>query len=250
MSIIVYDSNNWVWVALEKDFTGLGLRLCWSEAMKDDGNVRIFVFDGRGGNNIRRTIYPNYKMKRKFPTDNFFENLSFFKELLQNAPKSVAVAEKEGFEGDDVISSICKKFSPNKVVIMSTDKDLTQIPNAECPMANQTFCEKKYVRLYKTLVGDPSDNITGVSGFGKGLWEKLTDDERDVLIDWFKNSSEENAIRCSTINEKAWNLIRKHDEQQLNAMWVITGFFDVDVELRWGDGNSQISEEKLKELLL
>ena len=249
--MIVYDSNNWVRVQLEKDFTGLGMRLCWSEATKDDGELRIFVFDGVGGNTLRRTLYPDYKKTRQLPADTFFENLAFFKELLRNAPSNVAVAERYGFEGDDVIYTICKMFSasPKPITIMSTDKDLTAIPNTVVPMANQDFCPKQYVHLYKTLVGDPSDNIKGVRGFGKGSWDKLTDMDKDDLIRWFKSGlSDELTL---SVNPKLWGIIRKQPEQELKTNWAITGFFDVpNVELKFGDGKTEIAERKLKELLL
>lgn len=249
--MIIYDSNNWVRVNLEKDFSGLGMRLCWSEATKDDGELRVFVFDGVNGNALRRAFYPEYKLTRKLPIDTFFENLSFFKELLRNAPKNVAVAEKHGFEGDDVIYTVCKMFgnSPKPITIMSTDKDLTAIPNTVLPMANEKFCQKKYVRLYKTLVGDPSDNIKGAKGFGKTSWEKLTDLEKDDLIRWFESGlSDELTL---SVQPKLWDLIRRQPENELKRAWKITGFFDVpNLELNFGDGHTEIAEQKLKELML
>ena len=141
-------------------------------------------------------------MTRKLPQDSFFENLSFFKELLRNAPANVAVAEKQGYEGDDVIYTVCKMFSnsPKPITIMSADKDLTAIPNTVLPMANQEFCQKKYVRLYKTLVGDPSDNIKGVKGFGKGSWDKLTEMDKEQLRETTMDP-EHRILKRITIND-------------------------------------------------
>lgn len=248
--MIIYDSNNWVRVNLEKDFTGLGMRMCWSEACKNDGEVRIFVFDGMGGNSLRRAFYPDYKRTRKLPTDNFFENLAFFKELLANAPRTVAVAERKGFEGDDVIAELCKTFAPSTVTVLSTDKDLTAIPNAVLPMANQTFCEKRFVHLYKTLVGDPSDNLPGAKGFGKGSWEKLTTDDKLQLNKWFENGLADEMT--PNINPKLWEIIRKGGDETLKTMWTVTGFFPIEggVELKFGDGNLEIAENKLRGLML
>lgn len=250
--IIIYDSNNWVRMTVEKDFTGLGLRMCWSEAIKDDGNIRIFVFDGRGCNNLRRTLYPEYKAKRKLPTDNFFENLAFFKEILHYAPKNVGVVEREGFEGDDVIYTIAKMMQPAEVTIMSTDKDLTAIPNAVNPLVSKPLCERKYVHLYKALVGDTSDNIKGVHGFGKRSWEILSTNEKDLLVKFFENGlSENDAINCSVINPKVWSLIQKTDEQMLRTNWTITSFFEVpNLQIEWGEDNIELSEMKLREVML
>jgi len=249
--MIVYDANNWVRVQLETDFTGLGMRLCWSEATKQDNELRIFAFDGVNANALRHAFYPEYKMTRKLPQDSFFENLTFFKELLRNAPANVAVAEKQGYEGDDVIHTLCKMFSnsPKPITIMSTDKDLTAIPNTVLPMANQEFCQKKYVRLYKTLVGDPSDNIKGVKGFGKGSWDKLTDMDKEDLLRWFESGlSDELTL---SVNPKLWDVIRRQPEDELKKNWIITGFFDVpNLELKFGDGHTEIAEQKLKELLI
>lgn len=250
--IIIYDSNNWVRMTVEKDFTGLGIRMCWSEAIKDDGNTRIFVFDGRGGNQLRRSIYPEYKVKRKLPTDNFFENLSFFKELLRYAPKNVGVVEREGFEGDDVIYTIAKGMYPAEVTIISTDKDLTAIKNAVNPLVSNALCDKKYVHLYKTLVGDPSDNIKGVIGFGKKTFELLSEEEKNVLNRYFESDlSESEAINCSIINPKVWNLIQKTDDQTLRNNWAITSFFEVpNLEISWGENKIELSEQMLKEVML
>lgn len=249
--MIVYDSNNWVRVQLEKDFTGLGMRSCWVEALKQDGELRVFVFDGVNGNALRRAFYPEYKKTRQLPQDTFFENLTFFKELLRNAPANVAVAEKAGYEGDDVIYTVCKMFSksPKPITIMSTDKDLTAIPNTVLPMANQDFCPKKYVRLYKTLVGDPSDNIKGVKGFGKGCWDKLTELEKDDLLRWFQNDLSEDFTL--SVSPKIWDIIRRREIEETKRNWIITGFFDVpNLELKFGDGHAEIAEQKLRDLLL
>ena len=249
--MIIYDSNNWVRVQLEKDFSGLGMRLCWSEATKQDGELKIFVFDGVNGNALRRALYPDYKKTRQLPLDSFFENLTFFKELLRNAPSNVAVAEHYGYEGDDVIWTLCKMFSasPKPITIMSTDKDLTAIPNTVVPMANQDFCQKKYVHLYKTLVGDPSDNIKGVKGFGKGSWDKLTDMEKDDLIRWFSSGLSDDLTL--SVSPKLWDIIRRQDSAETLRNWTITGFFDVpNLELKFGDGHTEIAEQKLKELLI
>lgn len=249
--MIIYDSNNWVRVQLEKDFTGLGMRSCWTEALKQDGELRVFVFDGMNANALRRAFYPDYKKTRQLPHDSFFENLTFFKELLRNAPTNVAVAEKAGYEGDDVIYTVCKMFSksPKPITIMSTDKDLTAIPNTILPMANADFCPKKYVRLYKTLVGDPSDNIKGVRGFGKTSWDKLTDLEKDDLIRWFESGlSDELTL---SVQPKVWDIIRRQDAEETKRNWIITGFFDVpNLELNFGDGHTEIAEQKLRELLI
>ena len=46
------------------------------------------------------------------------------------------------------------------------------------------------VKLYKALVGDPSDNIPGRRGFGPGAWDKLPQEKRDEVLKAFEEGKE------------------------------------------------------------
>ena len=89
-------------------------------------------------------------------------------------------------EADDVISWLCKTVEGNKIII-SVDNDFAQLVSADVTFYNpikkisinesnfeETFklTPKEYV-YYKAIVGDVSDNINGIEGFGKVKGVKL-----------------------------------------------------------------------------
>lgn len=88
-------------------------------------------------------------------------------------------------EADDVISWLCSKLS--KVIIVSSDNDLLQLINDNVsvyqPMKkiiidNNNFESKVGVNktcflAYKAILGDSSDNIKGLNGYGKVKSKKL-----------------------------------------------------------------------------
>ena len=91
----------------------------------------------------------------------------------------------EGYEADDVIGTVAKKFSNEvEVVIISNDKDLWQLAGnhitimvpgqkgvlefmGEKEVDARLGFEAEKVPDYKGLRGDPSDNIPGVYGVGE-----------------------------------------------------------------------------------
>lgn len=280
--IRIYDTNNWARIRLENDVFGLGIRLLWEEVLRNPTEQKIFVFEGKNGNERRRKLYPAYKAKRELPKDNFFENLSFFRDLLKDAPKNVFVAYADGYEADDVINTLCKNFEARKcekflemrnkfgrlgtfawnssyglcgdsmeknysVSVMTTDRDLTQILSANFPMIKKELTDRMYVRTYKTLVGDPSDNITGVKGFGKGTWEK----ERPIWFHLQKWCEGENV--GDVFDEKTSRILERADRKSVDVFWEITGLYTVDqkdMKLSAGSGNVENVQNKLKEFLL
>ena len=105
------------------------------------------------------------------------------KEILQNILEEIGVRQYEydNIEGDDIIAYYVKNKKDNeKVVIISSDKDLTQLisetvivynPRIKEFITNTNSVEKigithENVVLEKILCGDVSDNIKGVKGLG------------------------------------------------------------------------------------
>lgn len=148
-----------------------------------------FIFAGESFVTLNRTkIDQNYKAQRKKPEDKDF--LTFSKTL--NAMLKILdmpVRHYPGFEGDDVIAGLCRYCSWDRVYIMSMDKDLRQLLRPHhayivIPDANRTrytynkfkeefgFGAERYY-IYKSLVGDTSDNIRGVEGIGPVLAKEI-----------------------------------------------------------------------------
>ncbi len=238
MKVRIYDTNNWVRIMLENDFAGYGIRSLWNEIKyKNDADLRIFVFEGKNGNAIRRSIYPEYKMKRTPATDTFFENLNFFRELLDFAPENVYTAWCDGYEGDDTIATLCHDLKGCEIEVMSTDRDLTQILNASFPMVKKDLTDRRFIRLYKTLVGDPSDNICGLKGFGLSAWER-TRNVWDLLEEFVKGKD----VDLNRFDHKTQNILLGADRDLLRKLWEITGFYYIGDKMIKKQGKKDFAE--------
>ena len=153
----------------------------------------IIVFDGKGGSNRRRKIFPQYKMGRKmshrlnrthdFLTREEEKKMMIFQlnrivEYLECLP--VTLINMDGIEADDVIGYCAKHIFDNKSTIMSTDKDFLQLIDENIrvysPTKKKMYDEEKVVEeygisshnflLYRMLDGDVSDSIPGIKGVG------------------------------------------------------------------------------------
>lgn len=158
--------------------------------------TRVFiVFDGKGGNTRRRKIFPNYKKKsdltqkyNRFYTGSKIDEKHNMKwqfmillNLLDCLPvKTISI---DYLEGDDVISFISNnlKVKSNKIYINSTDKDFLQLVDDKVSVWNpqkkqiydpETISEEYNIDssnfiIYKSVLGDSSDNIDGIKGIGE-----------------------------------------------------------------------------------
>ena len=182
----------------------------------------IVVFDGKGGSNRRRKIYPEYKQNRKtkyrvnrtynFSSQedekhNMMMQLSRCVEYLDTLP--ITVLSYDNIEADDTIGYLCRQvLTESEITIMSTDKDFLQLANGRIkiwsPTKKKMYDDKavmdeyginshNYI-WYRGLDGDKSDNIAGVRGLGlKTIKKKLPflaenrivniDEVKDVLPD-------------------------------------------------------------------
>jgi 5'-3' exonuclease len=143
----------------------------------------VVVWD-RGKSAKKLELYPDYKASRKEKNQEELENMIFqmkvVKELLNFLPiRQIAV---KNIEADDVIGFLAKKLEGRKI-IASTDTDFYQLINDSTIIVSSRkgiiqeldrkaineklgFNVEKYI-IYKSLIGDSSDNIKGVSGIGK-----------------------------------------------------------------------------------
>ena len=133
----------------------------------------ILTYDSR--HYWRRDIFPQYKMNRKksrekdkLDWNNLFEALNKikaeFKEILP-----YKFLEVYGAEADDIIGILCKKYSTEKIMIVSGDKDFIQLQkydnvNQYSPIIKKHINGQKpdtYIKEH-ILKGDTSDGIPNV----------------------------------------------------------------------------------------
>ena len=170
----------------------------------------IVVWDGEGGSLRRRSLFKDYKAGRrpKLNRQYDFESLdqqkvSFRKQLIQVqrylSMLPVITIRIDGVEADDVIAYICRFERLNtRKVIVSTDRDFYQLLDENTVMYSprkKVFftCDDLKVSVgiipenyifMKALVGDGSDNIAGLRGFGEKVTMKLFPflGEREVTL--------------------------------------------------------------------
>jgi 5'-3' exonuclease len=198
------------------------LKLIGDILRRKDFNYCVVAYDGNGSGVLRWQLYNDYKANRDKKYELHNPNLSDYDRKLINYQKKVleySRSKKEGkesedesfarqkpilqeildelcirqyefenVEGDDIISYYVKnKKNDEKVVIVSSDRDLTQLisdtvivynPRDKEFITKENAVEKleilpENIVLEKMICGDVSDNIKGVKGVGNETLVKL-----------------------------------------------------------------------------
>lgn len=233
MSLLLIDGNN----RFRKNFEKLGtqaLSILFNQSLSFDPNVKIiWIWDGENGAGRRRSIYPLYKGERtNQPTDDFHMTTRWFKQLLRHS--NCLQLEVPGYEADDVIATLARDSSDN-IVIDSNDADFLALVNERVKVQRDPLegVEAQFIRLYKTLVGDKSDNIKGVKGFGEKAWKELLPSECHLLISHFEGQRKLTADDVSELCgfTKAPATFWGENQGLLQQYWDIVGFYDVPMDL-------------------
>ena len=199
----------------------------------------VIVFDGVGGSNARRNLFPDYKANRNA---NRMTNYSIFQskeeetESINNQMQRlilylkclpVSVVSIEGLEADDIIGYLTHKLEnfgeTQEINIMSADQDFLQLVSTKTSVYSPTkkkiykpkdvleqfgVTATNYIN-YKILLGDKSDNVPGVSGLGPvklvKLFPELTGENKVTLEDMITKSAElinENKLYLSVVERR------------------------------------------------
>lgn len=227
--IRVVDGDNYFRRRLEADPSGLVLRNLLLE-VENSPDVEVWVWDGFGGLKRRRAIYPAYKMKRPKVSEDIYKTRELFQAALLHT-KAIQVRVPE-YEGDDVVAALAGTY-PGPIKIQSNDKDLLQLEMIDGVKVDRPAIpgvDASEVRLWKTLVGDQSDNITGIKGFGEKAWQNCNRDAfRYLLEDLAKGGiprTIDDTMEEFQIPGICARWLMEH-EPELRAMWQIIGFFPV-----------------------
>lgn len=169
-------------------------------------DVYVF-FDGAESTNRKKRILTDYKKGRgtRKITNKFLyrsgdeeheaklEQLSRVIEYLKFLPVKTIIIN--GIEADDAISYVAQKLKEN-CTIVSSDKDFLQVVNDRItvyrPIEKVFYTPERVISdygilpenfiIYKTLVGDKSDNVEGVRGIGpKGVSKLFPELSQKVL---------------------------------------------------------------------
>lgn len=147
----------------------------------------------------RAQVYPAYKAKREKPLP---EELAQKRWCLDRLRKlGYQLARCEGFEGDDIIATLAKRYSEwcDDVRIYASDKDAAQCVNERVIQYIPAVGDRKEERrdhlkvkvkfgvypegmpLYQALCGDTGDNIPGIEGIGPKRAAALVSEYRTLV---------------------------------------------------------------------
>ena len=140
----------------------------------------IATFD-RKTPTFRKSMYDGYKATRKPMPTELASQLAPLKEIL--AAMNIPILEMDGYEADDIIGTLAKRFAVETYIVtgdkdslqliddtttvLLTKKGITEIAfYDEKMLAGEGLAPSQIIDL-KSLMGDASDNIPGVAGVGE-----------------------------------------------------------------------------------
>lgn len=231
--------------------------------------------DGTTKGNIYRTeLYPAYKANRdKDPekvdqqmVDRVRECEDTIFSLLKGL--GIPVVDADGIEGDDIIAYLIKNLPEETFVVHTVDHDLLQLSSERVGIflkgiANteglEVWAPKKaatktrpevpktllftvlprHIALYKSLVGDASDNYGGIKGFGAMSFKRLLDgyelDGLDELVAIVRDNDFNGALRKAIDETNDKDLQMLYDNRDTWALgWKLANLNPDLVEARKG----------------
>lgn len=249
-----------------------GFLLVFLKAIKEfqpDFIVACFDFPAP---TFRHKKFKEYKAKRPPAPKELYSQIPKVKEVLKAF--GVPVFEKEGFEADDIIGTISKKFPQKQVfpkietIIISGDLDTLQLVDDNTKayllrkgvkntvLYDKNLTKEKYSGLnpdqlvdFRALRGDPSDNIPGVTGIGeKGAINLLR--EFGTLENLYQEL-EKKGEKLKNIKPRLRKLLLQQKEQAFLSKELAKIKKDVLVELnlkecRWGNYDKEKVVQELK----
>ncbi|MDO4788731.1 MAG: DNA polymerase I [Johnsonella sp.] len=149
---------------------------------------------------FRHKLYEEYKATRKEMPGELIEQVGLMKRVL--GAMQIPVLSCEGYEADDVIGTIAKRYAGENlhVSVVSGDRDLLQLADTQIKIRiPKTSKGRTEVRDYypedvkqeyqvspkefidvKALMGDPSDNIPGVKSIGEKTATAIIKEYRSI----------------------------------------------------------------------
>jgi len=196
---------------------------------------------------FRHEEYKEYKAKRPKTPENLSPQFAAAKKLFDVF--GIKYFEKIGFEADDLIGSLAKKFQSSdlKIIIATGDLDTLQLVDddrivvytmkrgvQETMIYNEKAVQDRFGLLpkqmidFKGLKGDPSDNIPGVLGIGeKGAIKILQ--KFPNLDNLYKEIERPGFKKSADLNEKLVTKLLEQKEQAFFSKYLVS--IRTDIEL-------------------
>lgn len=196
---------------------------------------------------FRHKAYAEYKGTRKLMPDELREQVPLIKDVLSSM--NIPILTKEGYEADDIIGTIAKRYQSDEVFVsvISGDRDLLQLSDKhikiripktskgvttvhdylpEDVMNEYGVTPKEFIDV-KALMGDTSDNVPGVPSIGEKTATKIIQEYHSI----------ENAIEH--VNElkppRASKALSEHIEDAKFSKMLVTIVTDAPIETNISD---------------
>jgi len=211
-----------------------GFLLVFLKTIKDfqpDFVAACFDFPGL---TFRHRKFKEYKAKRPRAPEEFYNQIPRTKEILKDF--NVQIFEKEGYEADDLIGTI-SNLAPQKqiipeieTIILSGDLDTLQLVDKntkvyllrkgvkDTVLYDGILVKEKYQGLnpeqlvdFRSLRGDPSDNIPGLTGIGEKTATELL--KQFGSIENLYQELRENSQEIEKLKPKVKDLLIQQKEQ-------------------------------------
>ena len=194
----------------------------------------VIVFDGKGGSRRRKDLYPEYKANRANKTAfNRYKEFASLEDEQDSMKRQfgrviqylnclpITTLSIDNVEADDIMAYIANEIytdDNNRVTICSTDRDFLQLVNNRISVWSPVkkkmytpntmqeefgFSSKNYL-LYRSFIGDKSDNIPGLKGVGP-----------KSLIKYFPVFTENREISIKEIVQYATDVEKKYKVHKL-----------------------------------
>ena len=210
---------------------------------------------------FRHKAVESYKANRHGMPDELAQQMPVIKELL--TALGIKIVECEGFEADDVLGTLSKLCTDEKgeCYVLTGDRDSLQLINDNVTVLLHTtkgtvrYNEEKFTEDYgikpielidlKALMGDNSDNISGVKGIGEKTATQLIKDYHTVEELY-------SALESGTVTATKSVLTKleagKADAEQ--SKWLATIVKNAPIEMNTGAYKiGGVNEEKVSSLL-
>jgi len=216
----------------------------------------VIVFDGKGGSVRRKAMFPEYKANRAVKTAfNRYQEFATLQDESESMKKQfgrmvqylnclpITTLSIDNVEADDIMAYIANEIytkDENRVTICSTDRDFLQLVNNRITVWSPVkkkmytpsvmleefgFSPKNYL-LYRSFIGDKSDNIPGLKGVGP-----------KSLLKHFPMFTEDRVLTVRELVEHATNVDKKYkvhtlvseNEELLDLNYKLMQLQEVDI---------------------
>ncbi|MDT8444529.1 MAG: ribonuclease HI, partial [Desulfuromonadales bacterium] len=199
------------------------------------------IFDRPREETFRREIYAEYKANRNDMPEDLAHQIPYIKLILQAL--NIPALEAPGFEADDVIATLARRYAAEgvQVTVVTGDKDLLQIVDDRIGLLDtmkdkrsgpQEVLERfgipaELVPDVLGLAGDTSDNIPGVPGIGEKTAAELVRrfGSLEGVLEW----------KHLARGKKRKENLRNYADQARLSKILATVRYDVDLEIPLAD---------------